>query len=85
MEISYATKAIEDINFWKKQCKKVAQKKIEALLKNIIDTPFEGIGQPEPLKYNLSGAWSRRINQEHRLIYEVHEEEIQILSLRGHY
>ncbi len=48
-------------------------------------TRLRGIGKPEPLKYGLSGAWSRRINHEHRLIYEIREEEIEIISLKGHY
>ncbi|MCF8359357.1 MAG: Txe/YoeB family addiction module toxin [Prolixibacteraceae bacterium] len=48
-------------------------------------TPFEGIGKPEPLKYDLTGCWSRRINQEHRIVYEVRDDKIFILSLKEHY
>jgi toxin YoeB len=48
-------------------------------------TPFEGIGKPEALKSNLKGLWSRRINQEHRLIYKVEQEEIVIIAVKGHY
>ncbi len=63
--------------------------KISALIEDIILHPFEGIGKPEPLKYNLTGLWSRRINQEHRIIYKVTEENtieiLDILSLKGHY
>jgi toxin YoeB len=47
--------------------------------------PFEGIGKPEPLKYSLSGKWSRRINHDHRIIYEVKDEKVYIHSLKGHY
>ena len=64
-------------------------KKISELLKAIIENPYEGIGKPEPLKYNLSGVWSRRINNEHRLVYEISDnntiEILDILSLKGHY
>ncbi|MDR7208482.1 Txe/YoeB family addiction module toxin [Flavobacterium piscis] len=63
--------------------------KITALIEDIQLHPFEGIGKPEPLKYELSGKWSRRINQEHRIIYKVTEEDtieiLDILSLKGHY
>lgn len=60
-------------------------KKIRSLLENIQQTPFEGIGKPEALKYEQSGNWSRRINQEHRLIYEIKSDVIIVHSLRGHY
>ncbi len=63
--------------------------KISALIEDILLHPFEGTGKPEPLKYQLSGKWSRRINQEHRIIYKVTEENtieiLDILSLKGHY
>jgi len=63
--------------------------KISALIEDIQLHPFEGIGKPEALKYELSGKWSRRINQEHRIIYRVTEEDtieiLDILSLKGHY
>lgn len=63
--------------------------KITALIEDMQLHPFEGIGKPEPLKHELSGKWSRRINQEHRIIYKVTEEDtieiLDILSLKGHY
>ncbi|MRT17941.1 Txe/YoeB family addiction module toxin [Vitellibacter sp. q18] len=59
--------------------------KIFLLLNDILEHPFEGIGKPEPLKYNLAGCWSRRMDKEHRLIYEVINNRVVILSLRGHY
>jgi toxin YoeB len=59
--------------------------KISTLVAAIAQDPFEGIGKPEPLKYGLTGSWSRRINQEHRIVYEVLDERIVIHSLKGHY
>lgn len=89
MEMIFSPKAIEDLNYWKKSGNKVVQKKIEILLIAIQENPFEGIGKPEPLKYNLSGVWSRRITQEHRLVYEVTDKNeiiiLNILSIKGHY
>ncbi|WP_240315344.1 Txe/YoeB family addiction module toxin [Mucilaginibacter pineti] len=68
---------------------KAIQKKIEQLLDAIVVNPYEGIGKPEPLKHNLSGAWSRRITSEHRLVYEINENNeiivLDVLSLKGHY
>ena len=62
--------------------------KVEKLLDAIQENPYKGIGKPEPLKHNLSGAWSRRITQEHRLVYEVNDKNdivtLDILSLKGH-
>ena len=59
--------------------------KIRKLIESILETPFEGIAKPEPLKHKLSGAWSRRIDREHRLVYEVIENLITVLSMKGHY
>ena len=85
MEIAYTDKALEDISHWKKINNQATQKRITKLIESIQMSPFEGIGKPEPLKYNLTGLWSRRINKEHRLIYEMLNEEIVIHSLKGHY
>ncbi len=85
MIIRFTAEADIDFDYFKKSGNKQAIKKIKELLKSISDNPFNGIGQPEPLKYNLSGAWSRRINREHRLIYEVENEIVYVLSLKGHY
>ena len=89
MEVIYSEKAQKDREFWKKSGNKAIMNKITALIEDIQLHPFEGIGKPEPLKYELSGKWSRRINQEHRIIYRVTEEEtieiLDILSLKGHY
>jgi toxin YoeB len=64
---------------------KVVLKKISSLLRAILENPFSGIGKPEPLKHQLTGCWSRRINQEHRLVYEILDGRILVHSLRGHY
>lgn len=87
MEVSYTPEAVKDLKYWKKSGDKTIQKKIKELVKSIEKTPHEGIGKPEQLKYELAGYWSRRINREHRLVYEVFEEEEKIIihSLKGHY
>lgn len=77
--------AIEDLKFWNKSGDKAIQKKIQQLLSSIQKNAFEGIGKPEPLKHELSGKWSRRINGEHRLVYDVINDEIRVFFLRGHY
>jgi len=88
VEVIYSEKAQKDREFWKKSGNKAVMNKITALIKDIQLHPFEGIGKPEPLKYQLSGKWSRRINHEHRIIYQVTEQNtieiLDILSLKGH-
>ncbi len=85
MEIEYAAKAVEDILFWEKSGQVGIQKRITALIAEIEKTPFNGIGKPEPLKYDYTGYWSRKINEEHRLIYKVTDNKIYIASLKGHH
>ena len=85
MEIEYTLQASEDLTFWKKSNNVAVLKKIRKLIESISETPYEGIGKPEPLKYGLTGCWSRRINKEHRIVYEVHIEIVMILSIKGHY
>ncbi len=85
MEIKYYDEAQSDIKFWKKSGNKTVQKKIEQLIVDIIQHPYAGIGKPEPFKYELINKWSRRINEEHRIIYEVNNNILHIHSLRGHY
>ena len=85
MEIVYTDKAIADLAFWKRSGNKAIQNKISSLIESISETPYTGIGQPEALKYELSGYWSRRINQEHRIIYSIEPARITIHSLKGHY
>jgi toxin YoeB len=85
MEVIFSPKAVNDINYWKNTNNVKVQSRITQLLESIIQNPFAGLGKPEPLKYNLKGYWSRRIDQEHRLVYEIKNNEIHIISLRGHY
>jgi toxin YoeB len=89
MEIIFSNKAKSDLLFWQKSGNKIILKKISQLIRSIQISPYEGIGKPEPLKYNLSGTWSRRIDKEHRIIYQITEENtieiLNILSLKGHY
>ena len=85
MEIEYTLKAQEDLAYWKKKNNITVLKKIRKLIESMLETPFEGVGKPEALKYNLSGTWSRRITQEHRLVYEVENDLIVVLAMRGHY
>lgn len=76
--------AWEDYISWQTHNKKIL-KRINQLIKDIGRNPFEGIGKPEPLKGNLSGFWSRRIDEEHRLVYVVEDNAILIISCKGHY
>jgi toxin YoeB len=83
--IRFTKQADIDLDYFKKSGNKQAVKKIKELLESINDDHFKGIGQPEPLKYILSGAWLRRINGAHRLVYEVEDDIVYVLSLKGHY
>lgn len=90
MEIIYSPKAIKDFDYWKRVGDRKILEKIKNLIVAIENSPFEGVGKPERLKHALSGLWSRRINREHRIIYEVDLEGqiikiITILSVKGHY
>ena len=85
MEVVYTEKAKNDLAFWKKSGNVQIQMRISLLILSIQQTPFDGIGKPEPLKHNLSGKWSRRIDKEHRLVYAVDEQRIIIISLLHHY
>ena len=85
MEVIFSPESLKDADYWKKSRNTKIQERITILLDAIVEMPFEGIGKPEPLKHGLSGCWSRRINQEHRLVYEIIGNEIHILSIKGHY
>ena len=75
---------MEDYLYWQAENKKLLRK-INQLIKEIKKSPHEGIGKPEPLKFDLSGFWSRRIDHEHRIVYRVFEGSLHILSCRHHY
>jgi len=85
MEIVFSDNAVEDIAYWKSSGNVKVQKRIEKLLISIQQTPFEGIGKPEGLKYSWLGYWSRRITDEHRIIYKADSEKITVVQLRDHY
>ena len=82
--ILFEAEAFEDYNAWAKMDRKIYNK-IGELIKDIERSPFSGIGKPEPLNYGLSGFWSRRISDEHRLVYQVTDTEILIASCKSHY
>jgi toxin YoeB len=74
----------EDLEFWVRTDRKVALPLLD-LVESILRNPFAGVGKPEPLKHLLSGAWSRRLTQEHRIVYFVNEERVDFLQARYHY
>ncbi|MCQ1073309.1 MULTISPECIES: Txe/YoeB family addiction module toxin [Acinetobacter calcoaceticus/baumannii complex] len=83
-KISFTPSAWETYTFWQSQDKKTL-KRINLLIKDCLRSPFEGLGKPEPLIGDLSGFWSRRIDEKNRLVYEVTDSAITILSCRYHY
>lgn len=85
MEIKLSTQALMDLAYWKSTNQKSILKRIELLINSIKENPYEGIGKPEKLKHFLTGFWSRRITDKHRLIYNIQPNQIIILNLRGHY
>lgn len=84
MNISFTENAWKDYLYWQKTDKKMV-KKIHELIRDISRSPFEGMGKPEALKYELAGKWSRRINDEHRLVYQIEDENLIIYTCRYHY
>lgn len=86
MNLSWTPNAWEEYLYWQKTDKKVV-KRVNNLIKDAMRTPFDGIGKPEPLKFQLSGCWSRRINDEHRLVYKLSDDNhtLHILQCRYHY
>ena len=84
MRLVFTELAWDDYSWFQKNDSKLL-KRINSLIKVIMRTPFEGLGKPEPLKGDLSGYWSRRIDAEHRLVYGVAETELIIISCRFHY
>ena len=84
MKLIFSEYAWEDYLYWQRTDRKILQR-INTLIKETQRTPFEGIGKPEPLKHDLSGYWSRRINDEHRFVYRVEADSLFLAQLRYHY
>lgn len=84
MNVVFAPQAWEDYLYWQ-SVDRAGLKRINRLIADTCRSPYDGIGKPEPLKYGLAGAWSRRITDEHRMVYRVVELDLQILQLRYHY
>ena len=84
MKLIFSEQAWEDYLHWQKIDKKLLER-INALIKDISRSPFDGIGKPEPLKNALSGYWSRRVNDEHRIVYKIADGSMLIAQLRYHY
>jgi len=82
--LEFDTTAFEDLAWWIQQDRNKALR-IVSLIKEVQREPFIGIGKPEPLRHEMKGCWSRRIDREHRLIYQVTDEKIRILACRYHY
>jgi len=84
MKLRFSTKAWDNYLYWQNTDKKML-KRINLLINDILRTPYEGIGKPEPLKHGLAGYWSRRIDDEHRIVYKYQNDAIFIAQLRYHY
>jgi len=84
MKITFSKNAWEDYVSWQMEDKKILRK-INELIKDIQRSPYQGIGKPEPLKYDLSGYWSRRIDLDHRLVYQYKDSVVMIYSCKYHY
>lgn len=84
MKLIFSEHAWEDYLFWQKTDKKLIVR-INKLIKATVREPFAGVGKPEPLKHSLAGYWSRRINDEHRMVYKITEDALLIAQLRYHY
>jgi toxin YoeB len=84
MNLTFGPDAWDDYIYWQ-QADKAVCKRINLLIKDTLRSPFEGIGKPEPLRHRYSGSWSRRITEEHRMVYRVTETGLEIMQLRYHY
>ena len=84
MPIKFSDHAWEDYLFWQAKDKAIL-KRVNLLLRDIHRSPFEGIGKPEPLKHQLAGFWSRRIDDEHRLVYAIYDDCVLVAQCRYHY
>jgi toxin YoeB len=85
MEIILLPKAQEHLRYWQKTNNSTLLKRIATLIKATVEDPYNGIGKPEPLKYELAGKWSRRIDKSNRIVYAVIDDILYIYALKGHY
>ena len=84
MKLIFADEAWEDYRYWQKQDKRMIER-INKLIRETMSEPFSGVGKPEPLKHALAGFWSRRITEEHRMVYKIDGDDLLIAQLRYHY
>ncbi len=84
MNLLFTEESWQDYQYWSKTDRRILRR-LNELIKDVLRQPFEGIGKPEPLKYELQGCWSRRIDDEHRLVYEISDAGVRIISCRFHY
>ncbi len=84
MKILFTSKSWEDYLYWQNNDRKMLRR-INEIIKDVIRSPYDGIGKPEPLKYEYHGYWSRRISQEHRLVYKTDKDTLYIAQCRYHY
>jgi toxin YoeB len=84
VNLIFSEQAWEDYLFWQQTDRKIL-KRINKLIKEICRIPYDGIGKPEPLKHGLSGYWSRRINDEHRIVYKIDKDALFVAQLKYHY
>ncbi len=84
MRLVFEPRALDDLKYWTRTDRRKAGRVLE-LLESVLQTPFSGIGKPEPLRHGLAGCWSRRIDREHRLVYRVQADEVIVYACRYHY
>lgn len=84
MKLIFSSTAWSEYVYWQSTDKKIL-KRVNALIKDVIRSPHEGVGKPEPLKHGLAGYWSRRINDEHRMVYTVKDDSMLLVQLKYHY
>ena len=84
MKLVFDPNGLEDLRFWIETDRRKALK-IVALIEDVVKTPFAGLGKPEPLRFELKGCWSRRIDQEHRLVYKIEKDAAVILACRNRF
>ena len=84
MNLIFSRNAWEDYLYWQKTDRQILRR-VNTIIQDILRSPTQGIGKPEPLKHALAGYWSRRINQEHRIVYKVEDDAVFIAQLRYHY